>query len=407
VNEFNTLIIGAGPAGLFTAIHLNTGPVNILERNELPGRKLMIAGSGRCNITHAGDISAFFTHYGENSRFLRTALYEFTNDDLVDFFAGRGLHSITDKNGKVFPYSEKSSDVLNVLLAECRARKVRIQSGDKVMDVHNKGGTFIVKTTSSIYKSKQLVIATGGLSYPSTGSTGDGYSFAKELGHTIVTPKPSLSPVFIRSYSMKELAGVSLQNKTICLYRENKKIEEHSGDIGFTHHGLTGPGILDFSRFMNENDELRINFLDIKPESFRQLVIEASEKTGKMAVLTFLRSFEIPRSLVKIILDELKISHELAMARLEKEQRVKLIRAFCEYPFVIESVGGFKMAMVTHGGISIKEVSPKTMESRLVPGLYFAGEVLDIDGDTGGYNLQAAFSSGYLVAKSINESKVG
>ena len=363
----------------------------------------MIAGSGRCNITHSGSISDFFGHYGENSRFLRTALHSFTNKDLVDFFTTRGLHTIEDKNGKIFPYTERSADVLDVLLSECVSRKVKISTNERVLEVSRQANGFQVVTESKKYSSSQLVIATGGLSYPSTGSSGDGYRISESMGHSIVAPCPALSPVFIRDYSMAELAGVSLQNKVISLFRNNKKINEHSGDIGFTHKGLSGPGILDFSRFMNANDELRVNFLDWNTDEFRESIIEAAEKSGKMAIQTYMKQFDLPRSLVKIILSGLSIPPELTLATLTKEKRNQVVRAFCEFPFVIEKVGGYSMAMATHGGVSIADVSSKTMESKMQPGLYFAGEVLDLDGDTGGYNLQAAFSTGFLVAESINK----
>jgi hypothetical protein len=239
------------------------------------------------------------------------------------------------------------------------------------------------------------------MSYPTTGSTGDGYHFAKQLGHSVIPPKPSLSPVFIRDYSMASISGVSVQNKAVYLYRANKKISEHCGDIGFTHKGLSGPGILDFSRHILSNDILKVNFLDKKNDEFRNEFIIAAEKDGKTAIQTYLKKFDLPRSLVLLVLQSIKIEPETRLADITKLNRNQVVAAFCEYPFTVEKVGGFNMAMVTAGGVSLEEVNPKTMESKLVPGLYFAGEVLDIDGDTGGYNLQAAFSMGYLAGQSI------
>jgi hypothetical protein len=294
---------------------------------------------------------------------------------------------------------------LGLLVSACEGLKKRISLNERVLVVKRNDNGFLVITELKEYNCRQLVIATGGLSYPSTGSSGDGYRIAESLGHSIKTPCPALSPVFIKDYSMAELSGVSLQNKTISIYRNNKKVNEHTGDFGFTHKGLTGPGILDFSRFMSANDELRVNFLDRNPDQLRQFIIMSSEKSGKMSLQTFLKAFDLPRSLVRILLSEISLLPDLNLAQLTKEKRNQLVRALCEYAFIIERVGGYSMAMVTHGGISIDEVSPKTMESKLLPGLFFAGEVLDIDGDTGGYNLQAAFSTGYLVAESINNKK--
>ncbi len=396
------LIIGAGPAGLFTAINCKGLKVIVLEKNVVPGKKLLISGTGRCNLTHDCKLSDFFDHYGENHRFLKTALHGFTNFDLIRFFEVHGMETVVDKNGKVFPASQKASDVLQVLTDVYNANRVEIKCNQQIEKIKQTESGFEVKTGSGVFISRFLVITTGGMSYPTTGSTGDGYHFAKLLGHSIVPPKPSLSPVFIRDYSMASISGVSVQNKTVYLYRGVKKIMEHSGDIGFTHKGLSGPGILDFSRNILSNDILKVNFIEQKPDDFRNELIKSSEKEGKTAIQTYLKKSDLPRSLVLLILKSIDIEPETRLAEVTKIQRNLLVAAFCEFPFTVEKVGGFNMAMVTAGGVNLEEVNPKTMESKLVPGLYFAGEVLDIDGDTGGYNLQAAFSTGYLVGKGIS-----
>ncbi len=396
------LIIGAGPAGLFTAINCKGLKVIVLEKNVGPGKKLLISGTGRCNLTHDCKLSDFFDHYGENHRFLKTALHEFTNFDLIRFFEVHGMETVVDKNGKVFPASQKASDVLQVLTDVCNTNRVEIKCNQQIEKIKQTESGFEVITDSGVFISRFLVITTGGMSYPTTGSSGDGYHFAKLLGHSIVPPKPSLSPVFIRDYSMASISGVSVQNKTVYLYRGVKKIMEHSGDIGFTHKGLSGPGILDFSRNILSNDILKVNFIEQKPDDFRNELIKSSEKEGKTAIQTYLKKSDLPRSLVLLILKSIHIEPETRLAELTKIQRNLLVAALCEFPFTVEKVGGFNMAMVTAGGVNLEEVNPKTMESKLVPGLYFAGEVLDIDGDTGGYNLQAAFSTGYLVGKGIS-----
>ena len=367
----------------------------------MPGKKLLISGTGRCNLTHDCNLSDFFDHYGENHRFLKTALHNFTNTDLIRFFADHGLKTVVDKNGKVFPASQKAADVLQVLVDVCTINKVEIECNQQVAGILKTETGFEVKTATGLFTSRFLVITTGGMSYSATGSTGDGYHFAKQLGHSIVPPKPSLSPVFICNYGMASISGVSVQDKMIYLYRANKKINEHSGDIGFTHKGLSGPGILDFSRHILGGDILKVNFIDLKTDNFRNELIVASEKEGKTAIQTYLKKFDLPRSLVLLILQSIHIEPECRLADITKPQRIQLVAAFCEFPFVVEKVGGFNMAMVTAGGVSLDEVNTKSMESKLVPGLYFAGEVLDIDGDTGGYNLQAAFSMGYLVGKEL------
>jgi hypothetical protein len=395
------LIIGAGPAGLFTAIHSEGRKVLVLEKNASPGKKLLISGTGRCNLTHDCRLGELFKHYGPNQRFLKTALNCFTNNDLIRFFNNKGLETVSDKNGKVFPASQKAQDVLKVLVDSCNKKTIEIAYHQQVTEVRKTETGFECKTASGKFQCEFLVITTGGMSYPGTGSSGDGYHFAKQLGHSIIPPKPSLSPVFIRDYKMTSISGVSLQNKLVYLYRSNKKVFEHRGDIGFTHKGLSGPGILDFSRHMISNDVLKINFMDLNPDEFSNEFIKNSEKEGKTAVQTYLRKYDLPRSLVLLVLKSIKIEPETRLAEITKVSRNQLAAAFCEYPFVIEKVSGFNMAMVTAGGVNLEEVNPNTMESKLAPGLYFAGEVLDIDGDTGGYNLQAAFSTGYLVGKQL------
>ena len=204
---------------------------------------------------------------------------------------------------------------------------------------------------------------------------------------------------------MASISGVSVQGKLLYLYRGDKKIAEHIGDVGFTHKGLSGPGILDFSRQILSGDELKLNLIDLKPDDFRSELISFSTSQGKIALQTYLKKFDLPRSLLLLVLQTISVEPEIRIADITKIQRNKLVAALCEFPFIVEKVGGFNMAMVTAGGVNLNEVNPKTMESRLVLGLYFAGEVLDIDGDTGGYNLQAAFSTGYLAGKAVSEAK--
>ncbi|MCU0289046.1 MAG: aminoacetone oxidase family FAD-binding enzyme, partial [Acidobacteria bacterium] len=218
--EFDLIIIGAGPAGLFTAANIKTSKkVLLLEKNESPGKKLLISGSGRCNITHAGDIGMFFNHYGDNSRFLKTALGQFSNDDLINFFREKGLGTVIDKNGKVFPRSGNARDVLAVLIKECKHHKVDIKYNEAVLKIEKKERRFYVTTKDNEYICTKVLISTGGKSYPASGSSGDGYILAEALGHTIVSPQPALTPVFIKNYKFSEISGVSLQERTIYLYR--------------------------------------------------------------------------------------------------------------------------------------------------------------------------------------------
>ena len=402
MKEIDVIIIGAGPAGLFAAANIKNKRVLLLDKNDIPGRKLLIAGSGRCNLTHDCKLSEFFKHYGNNHRFLKAALNSFTNQDLINFFVSRGLNTITDKNGKVFPATENSNDVISLLGTELKKNNVEIHYTTNVNEIELLENTFIVTTTKGKYTAKNLIIATGGLSYLVTGSSGDGLAFAKKLGHRIVEPKPALAPVYIKSYTFKELSGVSFINRQISLYRNNKKINEHCGDFGFTHKGLSGPGILDFSRFMEKNDVLKINFTPVNAEELRNTIIADVSKEGKISIKNYLKRFDMPECVIKHILDELNIAHSNQIATISKDMRNKLVEAIANYPFIIEQVGGYNTAMATCGGVELSEVNTNTMESKLVKNLYFAGEVLDIDGDTGGYNIQAAFSTAFLAAKHIS-----
>ncbi|SDD15401.1 BaiN/RdsA family NAD(P)/FAD-dependent oxidoreductase [Williamwhitmania taraxaci] len=401
METFHTIIIGGGPAGLFSAISIGRNDTLVLEKNTQPGRKLLIAGSGRCNITHDGDITNFFHRYGDHGSFVKRALKEFTNLNLINFFALRGLNTITDKNGKVFPQTEKAEDVLNSLLRECQKVGVTINTSCSVTSVERNDGFFLLKTSLKTFSCENLVIATGGNSYPTTGSSGDGYTLSKMLGHAIVPIKPALTPIFVKNYRMEELSGVSLADIPLYLFRNGKKIHEHRGDIGFTHKGISGPGIIDFSRYFEAGDVLMVNLIDCNEDKFRKLFIDTAVQDGSRTIQSLLRNYELPKSLMRIVLDEVGVDPAECLSNINAKRRGNLVSLFCCYPFEIERVGGFKIAMTTAGGVSLNEVSSKTMESKLVSRLYFAGEVLDIDGDSGGYNIQAAFSTAHLVGKAI------
>ncbi|MGE5341375.1 MAG: NAD(P)/FAD-dependent oxidoreductase [Candidatus Omnitrophota bacterium] len=400
---FDIIIIGAGPAGLLTASHLpREKQILLLEKNDSPGRKLLISGSGRCNFTHIGNTDDFFSHYGDNPRFLKTALNTFSNTDAIAFFRKRGLPTTVDKNGKVFPQSDRSRDILDVLIRECQSKGVVIRCNHAVLDleiIETDAYRFRVKTSRGDFACRKLVIATGGKSYPSTGSTGDGYRFAEKLGHTVTRLKPALTPVFVKNYPFAEISGTSLPHRTVSLYRKNKKINAHTGDIGFTHNGLSGPGILDFSRYIETNDTLKIDFIHRRIQDFTDELIRESEHNGKTTIQTFLKRYAIPSRLISILLQTLTIDPGAQLARITRTMRTGLGESLCEYPFVVEHPGGFDIAMVTAGGIALNEISAQTMESKRMSGLFFAGEIMDIDGHTGGYNIQAAFSTGYLAAQ--------
>ncbi len=410
------LIIGAGPAGLFAAIELakNKKKVAIIEKNEQAGRKLLLSGLGQCNLTQGGDMLDYANHYGDNYKYIKNALDFFGNMDTIDFFEKRGLKMETLDNGKVFPLSRSAQDLLDVLLKECIGYGVTIRYNQAVTRVRLLENGFDIKTDRESFEAEHLIVATGGKSYPKTGSSGDGYVLGAQLGHKIIDPAPALTSIEIEAYPFEDLAGISLVNVLLEIWRDGKKLREDRGDILFTHKGLSGPLILNNSRWMRRGDGIRLNFVEKKNEKeFDKELQEQIDASGKLMIKTLLRKEEFPKRLIESLLKHTNISEETKCSQIDKSTRKLLSKSFTGLSLTIASMGGYHMAMVTSGGISMKEVNPTTMESRLRKRLYFIGEVLDIDGDTGGYNIQAAFSTAMLCAKAIggqeknNDNKQG
>ncbi len=403
--HYDVLIIGAGPAGLFTAINSsgNNVKVALLEKNSTAGRKLLITGAGQCNLTHSGHIDEFFVHYGKNGKFLKSSFRKFSNQDLLNFFRYRGVDFIETPEGKMLPSSLKAQDILEVLLKECRKLGVQLIFNEQVDKVTWNDGQFTVYTKSQVYLSKALVIATGGRSYPSTGSVGDGYKLASGLGHTIVETRPALTPLYILDHPFSDLAGISFKDIETTLWRDNKKIRTWQGDVLITHRGLSGPGILNNSRYIEPGDTIRLNFVGAaNVQECRHELDEIFARSGKQLVKNALSRYPLPHRLLDSILRLANISNEDRCAHLGKDKRNRLAEFLSSFPMKVDRLGDFNIAMVTKGGVNLKEIKPSNMESKLLPNLFFVGEVLDVDGDTGGYNLQAAFSEGYAAGKYIN-----
>lgn len=398
------VIIGGGPAGLFCALRAAEDGWNVVlfEKKPAPGRKLLVAGSGQCNITHDGEIAGFLSHYGDHGAFLRPALMNFTNRDLIAFFAACGLPMKAEPGGKVFPETRRSADVLAVLLAECAARGVDLRCGEAVRTVERDNGGFVVRTEKAAVRAGVLVIATGGASYPATGSTGDGYAFARALGQPVTEVAPALAPVYVEAYPFADLAGISFADLTLAVYRGGKCARRHTGDLLLTHTGLSGPGILDLSRSILPGDELRVTFLPgMNAEEVRKRVAAAVAAGGARQVKTVLADLPLPERFVRRLLDLAGVPPGETSAQLPKKARNAIVASLAEFPFTVARLGGFDEAMVTRGGVALEGINPKTTASKTVANLYCIGEVLDIDGDTGGYNLQAAFSTAALAARHI------
>jgi hypothetical protein len=421
--EADAIVIGGGPAGLFLASRLagrlassSEGRIIVLEKMPVPGRKLLVSGAGRCNVTHQGPIEDFLGRYGGAGRFLKKALYAFSNEDLSSWLSERGIELEAEENGKLFPASRKASDILRVLLEECGRNGVSLRTGTKVVAVRqvDDGGrdaAFHIGAqradgTSLTLRSPLLAIAAGGCSYPGTGSSGEGYALAESLGHTIVPPKPALAPVILRDPALCVLAGLSFEALAFAIRRGGKKIGASRGDLLITHEGLSGPGILDASRGLEPGDVLELDFSGLGLEGFRAALASRVSAAPRSLVRTVLADAGLPKRLAELICDLVGRSVEYfredtRCAELRRDARDAMAVMATAFPAEVGALGGFEKAMVTAGGVGLDEVDSGSMASRIVEGLYFAGEILDYDGDTGGYNLQAAFSSADAAARAM------
>ena len=395
---YDVIIIGAGAAGLYCGAHLQNLNGLIIEKNARPGLKILASGGGQCNITHGGYINSFYTKYGGHKNFVKGALKNHDNKAVIDFFESNGCRLTEREDGKVFPSSLKASDVVKTL--EKANKRLKLHLSETVEEVAYDGEQFIVLTNHSTYMALRIVISTGGKSYPTLGSTGDGYLFSSKLGHAIIDTKPGLTGVVAKDKILQSLQGVSVDDVKITTSKKEIN-QSFTGPLLFTHFGFSGPVILNNSRYMNKGDQLLLNFLNRPSDRVEVELLELIKSSGDKPVAFWLNQLGLIDTLKKALFESEEELKKQKLATLTKEQRKMLVGRITEYPIVIESLIGYQNAMVTVGGISLSEVEPKTMASKLINGLYFCGEVLDVDGDTGGYNLQWAFSSGYAVASAI------
>ncbi len=404
MNNYDIIITGTGPAGLFCAVNCADKAgirILVIEKNISPGRKFLLSGTGQCNITHTGTVPEFTRHYGTAGDFVKPALSAFTPATMINFLNENEIPTVEKENGKVFPESMRAIDVLSMLIELCENGGIEFRFDSPVTDINFKEGKFELTSGGEKFTAEKVVVASGGESYPDTGSSGDGYKFAENLGHTITPTSPSLAPVYIRSFPFTELSGISFKNRTVSLFKNGKKTHSSSGDILFTHRGLSGPVILDMSRYIRRGDVLEVSLAGKKSEEMNTDFITESRAQGKKSIKTFLKNFDIPERLITVILEQEGIDPLKNVSEINKEERVKLFKSLGEYPFIVEEKGNFNVAMATTGGVCRDEIDKRTMESKIIPGLYFAGEVVDVDGDTGGYNIQWAFSSGKTAADGI------
>jgi len=403
MTNYDLIIIGAGAAGLMCAANIKNGVKTLLvEKTGKIGTKLKISGSGQCNITHSGDISSFEKAYGLNGRFLRKALYKFSNSDLVEYFDSLGIVIIERDDGKMFPKSLKSGDIASILTSEIRKNGHEILKNSGVTSIcfNSDNNTFTINSEGNELTSSNLVIATGGASYPETGSTGDGYKFAKTLGHSVNNIEPSLVPFFIKNWLFSSVAGNSFKNASISKKSGSKKITKN-GELLITHSGISGPLVLDFSRYSDVNDSVSINFLsNFNTETVIEKLKDLFFESASRKIVKILPNIGIPINFSFIVLKNSGINTEKLCGSISKKEIRKIAEKICNLEINVKKES-FNKAMCTTGGVKLREINSETMESRLCKGLYFCGEVLDVDGDTGGYNIQAAFSTAFCAAVAI------
>ena len=405
-------IIGGGAAGLLAGVAAaqNGAQVTIFEKMRLPGKKIMITGKGRCNITNACEIPEFIKNIPGNGRFLNSALHRFTNDDIVLLLESHGLQTKVERGGRIFPVSDKAKDVVDTLVKIFTEAGGKLQFDTKVIEILAKDGQVTgVKTISGVYPADAVILAAGGASYPGTGSDGGGAKLAAKLGHKIVPLRPSLVPLESDYPYVDDLQGLSLRNVQGTLTADGEKIGSEFGEMLFTHFGVSGPIILSLSNLaakaLDEGKEVELH-IDLKPalseEKLDARIQRDFTQYSKKQLANGMKDL-LPQRLIPVVCDMAYLDEEKFINQISREERHRLLAALKNFCVPITSTRPLAEAIVTAGGVSVKEINPKTMESKLIRGLHFAGEVMDVDGYTGGYNLQAAFSSGHAAGMAAAE----
>ncbi len=401
-------VIGAGAAGLTAAYFAakNGNEVTVFEKNEKSGKKIYITGKGRCNVTHECTPDEFLTNVVSNPKFLTGAIYAFSPERCVKFFEDGGLPLKLERGNRYFPVSDKSSDVIKCLEKYCKSAGVSFNFNEQVKKITLLHSTIShIITVKGEYSFDKVVVCTGGLSYPATGSTGDGYNFAREAGHHIVQIRQGLCGLNLKGDYFKQMQGLTLKNVNLSVFFGNKKIKDFFGELLFTHFGISGPTVLSASSIINRLDLKQVKLsLDLKPalgdKALDKRLIRDFENYKNKTISNCLKEL-LPVALIGETLKRGGISVEQKVNGVTKAQRAAIISAVKNFEMNVASLRDFTEAIITAGGVDVKEINPKTMESKLVKGLYFCGEVLDLDAFTGGYNLQIAFSTGYAAGTNI------
>lgn len=407
MKEFDLIIVGAGASGLLAGISASRFLKNILilEKNESPGKKLKLTGNGRCNLTNSANLDEFIKAFGKNGKFLYPSFLNFFSKEIIELLENENIECVEEDAGRIFPVNKDAVDITNVFLN--KLKNLKIIYNTVVLDLICEANTILgVKTENINYFSKTVIIATGGCSYPLTGSTGDGFKFAKNLGHKTIKARPAL--VSLESSSVKELQGLTLDKVLVSFFINNKKKKEEIGSILFTHYGVSGPLVLNNSKFLvdellaQKKVELRLDFLpDLNFKEADTKFLNFIEKHPNMFFINIL-DFLLPNKLCLRLLKNLKIDTSVLTKNVSSRERLAVIHLLKEFVIEISKTRPLKEAMLTAGGVVLSEINPKTMESKLVSNLYFVGETLDIDAISGGYNLQAAFSTGWLAGEAAS-----
>lgn len=403
---YDIAIIGAGPAGLMAGIRAGElgAKVILLEKNKRPGLKLLTTGGGRCNITNAiWSAKELAEKYGGNGKFLISAFNKFGAQEIINFFNDRGVFTKIEKINQVFPESNRSTEILNTLISEFKKNGGLVITEATVRNIVSSDNkiTKIVLNNNEEIIAHNYIITTGGRSYPDTGSTGDAYLWLKKLGHSIITPQPALSPIVVKESLVKKLEGLSLDAVTLSLFEDNKKIASLTGDIVFTKNGVSGPAAMDLTRFIKGTEKLvlKIDFLpDYTVEGLDEYLRDTFSRHGTKLFRNSLDGLVKPK-LQYLLSDLLSISVDKTASVINREERKALVNFLKNLTLKIQSIGGWDKAIITRGGVALNEINPKNMQSKIISNLFIAGELLDLDGPSGGYNLQICWTTGYLAGE--------
>lgn len=403
------LVIGGGAAGMMAAYAAGMcgHEVTLLEQNEKLGKKIYITGKGRCNFTNASPLEEIMQAVVSNPKFLYSAFYTFSNDAVMDFFENQGMPYKIERGNRAFPVSDHASDVIRALEHAMKEQNVRIRLHTQVREllIEDDKATGVLLTNGDKIMADSLILATGGLSYPTTGSTGDGHTMAKNSGHKIVTPRPALVPLTTKEEYILRMQGLSLKNVSLKIKDEKRVIYDAFGEMLFTHFGVSGPLVLSASSVLSRHFPREYQaYIDLKPALSEEvlnerLLREFSERPNQHIKAVFQQL--LPAKMIPVMIELSQISMDKPVNAITKEERRRLVGLFKAFPFTIIGTRGFKEAIITQGGVSVKDIDPATMESKRIKDLYLVGELLDLDALTGGYNLQIAWSTGYLAGISI------